>query len=290
MTVIENKARTRVVGLVALLMYLAGLFTMQDFAEFRVLFHEGCVGQTCGFTWPAGLSTLSTVLRMARTLLCGVLVLWIRPDLWLDQKDRTRLLIAFAFAALGDFFLIFGGTLPGGIEIVPPGQAFMMGVAAFLVCHGVLIWRHLVSFADFRSDLQRPGVAPKVWGLLAASFVPTIAAVVLTWPYLKPAMDLPYMLILTLSLWMALTVIPRKDDFPRVNRALIAGGLGFFYLCDVCLGLGVRLQDAMPLASEWIGQVPNLSYSWALIALALSGYDWLALMGREEDDNPALSA
>ncbi len=272
------RTRTYVLALVALLMYLAGMFTMQDFAQWVVPMDDPC-GSGCGpMQWPEGLTLFSRVIRMLRTVLCLGLVLLISAKLWLTEKDRRRLLIAFVFAVLGDILLIFKGEGLTGGELFPEKLSFLLGVAMFLICHGWLIARHLVSFADFKADLKRPGVAPKVWGLLALSFLPSIALVIWAWPHLKPALDITYMAVLSLSLWMGLSVLPRRDDFPRTNRWLIAGGITLFYICDVSLGLGVRLQSAEPFIAGVFGQLPNLTYSWALIALAMSGYHWRSLM------------
>ena len=259
-------------------MYLAGMFTMQDFAQWVVPMSEPC-GSGCGpMHWPQHLTMFSRVIRMLRTVLCLALVLLISSKLWLTVKDRRRLLIAFVFAVCGDVLLIFKGEGLNGGELFPEKLSFLLGVAMFLICHGWLIARHLVSFADFRADLKRPGVAPRVWGLLVLSFLPSVALVIWAWPHLKPALDITYMAVLSLSLWMGLSVLPRRDDFPRTNRRLIAIGITLFYICDVSLGLGVRLQTAEPFVAGVFGQLPNLTYSWALIFLAMSGYHWRSLM------------
>lgn len=272
------KTRSIVLALVALLMYLAGLFTMQDFAQWVVPQADPC-GSGCGpMLWPEPLTLFSRAIRMVRTLLCFGLVWLIGPTLWLTQKDRRRLLIAFALAVAGDGFLIFKGHGIAGGELFPEKISFLAGVAMFLICHGWLIARHLVSVADFKSDLKRPGVAPKVWGLLALSLAPSVALLAWAWSDLKPALDITYMLVLSLSLWMGLSVLPRRDDFPRTNRWLIAVGITLFYICDVSLGLGVRLAGSRPEIAGIFGQLPNLTYSWALICLAMSGYHWRSLV------------
>lgn len=269
------KTRTYILALVALLMYLAGMFTMQDFAQWWVT--EPCgIGCTPPH-WPESLSLFSRLIRMLRTLLCLLLVGLISGKLCLTKKDRRLLLFAFGFAVLGDLLLIFKGQVAGG-ELLSEEHSFLVGVVVFLICHGFLIRRHFISWDNFKSDLERPGVAPRVWGLMALSFLPSVALLIWAWPHLKPALDITYMVVLSLSLWMGLSVLPRRDDFPRTNRWLIAVGMTLFYICDVSLGLGVRLDTAVPDVADVFGQLPNLTYSWALIALAMSGYHWRSLM------------
>lgn len=260
--------RGRVLGLLAVLMFLAGSFTAMD----AVRAWMAVVGAVPFDDWPGPLVQASAVLRMVRSVLCLVLVLQVVPAVRLRPRDDHLLTAAMVLAVVGDAFLIFREGHPRWV--------FLLGVGAFLLCHGVLVVRHLAGLPD---DLERPGVVGRL-ALVGVGVTALSTAVVAgSWSVLVPEVDLPYMAILSVSLWAALGVAVRADDrdFPRVNRGLIAGGLALFYLCDVALGVHARWSAAVgPIpAVVGLGLVPDLTYSWALGALALSGLRWDRWMG-----------
>lgn len=280
MTVLEpaslSTLRSRVFGLLALLMFLAGLFTALDFSHM----YMALIDHVPHDAWPNTLGQTSAWVRMLRSVLCLVLVLMIGPATWLRKWDDRLLTGAFLCAILGDSFLIFCGGAPPWV--------FMLGVAAFLACHGILTVRHMRGFMD---DLGKPGVLAR---LVIAAVLITAASGGLLWAFrgvIEPPLDVPYGAALSLSLWAAVGAAIRADDndFPSANRWLIAVGLALFYICDVALGMKVRLvqrEGHTPLAL-CMGMVPDLTYSWALIGLALSGFRWDALTGRQRPPRPA---
>ncbi len=260
--------RGRVLALLALLMFLAGGFTAMD----GVRTWMAATGHVPFLDWPGPLSQLSAVLRMSRSVLCLVLVLQVGPAVRLRARDDHFLTSAMALAVLGDVFLIFREGHPQWF--------FLAGVGAFLVCHMVLTARHLSGIAD---DFAKPGVRGGLIGTALAVLALGATVVVSSWSVMKPPIDIPYVAVLSLSLWAAWGAVVRADDadFPRVNRWLIAGGLSLFYACDIALGINARWAAAVGYTELvlWLGMVPDLTYSWDLISLALSGFRWDVLTG-----------
>jgi len=264
--------RTRVLVLVGLLMFLAGLFTAMDLDRTW----QAVAGITPYDEWPELQVRLSAVLRMLRSVLCLLLVLQVGPGMRLRPNDDAMLTGAFVLAVTGDAFLIFREGHPQWF--------FLAGVGAFLLCHLLLTVRHLQGISD---DLDRPGVRR---GLVVSGVVVlglSVGVVAAARAVMKPVLDSVYVGVLGLSLWAAVGAAIRADDtdFPSANRLLIAGGLALFWLCDISLGVAARMTAAeghTPMAL-WIGMVPDLTYSWALIALALSGFRWDVLTGRPRD-------
>lgn len=263
-----STVRGRVLGLLAVLMFLAGAFTAMD----AVRAWMAAYGGTPFTDWPRLLVQGSAVLRMLRSLLCLVLVMQVVPSVRLRARDDHFLTSAMALAVLGDAFLIFREGHPAWF--------FLVGVGAFLACHVVLTIRHLTGIRD---DLARPGVKRGL--VLTGAGVVAVSATVLAlaWSVMKPAIDIAYVGVLSVSLWAALGTMVRADpaDFPKVNQWLIACGLLLFYACDVALGVHARMVAAEGYTELilWLGMVPDLTYSWALIALALSGFRWDVLVG-----------
>ena len=177
--------RGRVLGLLAVLMFLAGLFTAMDGTRTWMAAYGGV---SFG-DWPRPLVQATAVLRMLRSLLCLVLVLQVVPSVRLRARDDHFLTSAMALAVLGDAFLIFREGHPQWF--------FLVGVGAFLVCHGVLTARHL---SGIRDDLPKPGVTRRLLFAAFGVLVVSAAVVFTSWSVMKPAIDLPYVGVLGVSL------------------------------------------------------------------------------------------
>ena len=110
-----------------------------------------------------------------------------------------------------------------------------------------------------------------------AIFTPGIALIVTVAPVMKKSgqmgLDIVYMVTLMTSLWMAWGVLIRSF-YPRLNAWMIAIGMSFFFVCDVGLGLKHIYQDEDSMLSALFGLLPDLTYSNALLLLALSGFVW----------------
>lgn len=263
------RLRARVLGLLALLMFMAGTFTALDFSRMFMALTD----QVAWHDWPDGLSQTSAWVRMLRSVLCLVLVGMIGPGSWLRRGDDRLLTAAFLCAVIGDAFLIFREDAPHWY--------FLAGVGGFVLCHVSLTVRHLTGIRD---DVSRPGVVPRL-AIAAVGIAAGCAALVAAfWSVLRPLVDVGYVAIMGVSLWAGLSAAIRADtdDFPVANRWLIAVGMLLFCACDLSLGIHARLvhaQDHTDLAL-CMGMVPDLTYSWALMALALSGFRWDVLTGR----------
>ena len=88
--------RTRVLALLAVLMFLAGLFTAMDLDRTW----QAVAGITPFGEWPVFQVRLSAVLRMLRSVLCLLLVLQVGPGMRLHPNDDAMLTAAFVLAGL----------------------------------------------------------------------------------------------------------------------------------------------------------------------------------------------
>lgn len=240
-----------ILAVVALLIYMTGLFTGLDIA-----------------TTSLGADSVTQDLRFARSVLCALLVLSI-GSYYIDRKDRRLLVAAFALCVLGDCFLIFGGDQ----------SSFIKGVAAFTAAHLVLSRRHADGWRAVLGD--RPvaikyllmGVASAALSLaIYLKYVSAIAAANPDWPaavYLAAG----YLAVLSLSLWMGWTTL-LTGAIPRYNSVMIAVGITAFYVCDVSLGLAALVGEGLQ-NYDLARLTPDLTYSPALGLLALSGFDWV---------------
>lgn len=176
-------------------------------------------------------------------------------------RDHRWLAAAVAFLFVGDFFLIFVGTLPG----VSPNLAWVKvgGMVGFLggyLCLLAAYWRR-VTWA--RADL---------WKLLPvlAALVP-VAIVLL--PHLEGAMRLwalVFTAFLSLMAWSALCTVHRGYYERTVALRFAAAGY-LMFLSDLAVGLSFfypGLHRNMPWLGTWIWitYVP----AWALIVVNLS--------------------
>ncbi len=241
---VPSGKRWTVYVLVFATVWLTGAFTAIDWAVFVHRFDTV-------FSEPA---------RFLRSVFCVALAcLPLRHAI--HQRDARLLAAAFVFAGLGDYFLILT-------------DRFLIGVGAFLLCHLILTVRHArglrAALAGDGGEVLRRKLV--ILGLVALSI--TGALVVWAWPVMaregNQVRDIAYMSVLTVSMWMGWTTVLHRC-YPRDNAWMIAVGMTSFYICDVALGLGTELQGSQ---AELFGLVPDLTYTPALMLVALSGYFW----------------
>ena len=175
--------------------------------------------------------------------------------------DHQRLSAAVAFLFVGDFFLIFAGTLPG----VSPDQTFVKlgGMVGFLggyLCLLAAYWRQVR------------------WGrheLMA--LLPVLAALVpvaiVLWPHLHGMMRawaLIFTGFLSLMAWSALCTVHRGYYArPVALRFAVAGYLMF--LSDLAVGLSF-FYPGLHRNLPWLGTLIWITYvpAWALVVVNLS--------------------
>lgn len=223
-------------------------------------------GMYLGVQWtqsfPAWVANLPATGGYARTLLCAGVAFMVGSNS-LGSRDRLLLMAAFAVTAVADYFLVLTNS------------HFLVGVGLFLVVHIILSIRHAQGFrASLQPDSRRRTLRLL---LITALCALTLTAVIL-WKVQgilqrsgSEAVDIIYVLMLTVSLWMGWGALIRRF-YPRLNAWFIAIGLTAFYFCDVSVGLSADLSGttAGTLLSDMVGFV----YTPALVLLALSGYRW----------------
>ncbi len=241
---VSTPKRWLVYLLVFATVWLTGAFTAIDWAGF---FH----GFEGSFSKPS---------RFLRSVFCLFLA-WLPLRNSIHKRDARLLASAFVLAVIGDGFLIFT-------------EVFLAGVGAFIVCHLILTWRHA---RGLRAALGGPGGPRLKRNLVITGGIAVGITTVVTW-MAWPAIsengnqvrDLVYMAVLTLSLWVGWSTLLHAT-YPRDNAWMIAVGMTSFYVCDVSLGLRTELSG---LAADWCGLIPDLTYTPALMLLAISGYFW----------------
>lgn len=175
--------------------------------------------------------------------------------------DHQWLAAAIAFLFVGDFFLIFVGTLPG----VSPDQAWvkvggMIGFFSAYLCLLGAYWRR-VAFGcrDLLSALPvLIAVAP-----VAVVLIPHLHGAMLAWA-------LVFTFFLVLMAWSALCTVQRGYYArPVAVRFAIAGFLMF--LSDLAVGLGF-FYPGLHRNQPWLGTWIWLTYvpAWALIVVNLA--------------------
>ena len=175
--------------------------------------------------------------------------------------DHRWLAAAIAFLFVGDFFLIFVGTLPG----VSPDRTWvkvggMIGFLSAYLCLLVAYWRH-VAFGRRELLSAVPvliAVAP-----VAVVLIPHLHGAMLAWA-------LVFALFLTLMAWSALCTVHRGYYArPVAVRFAIAGFLMF--LSDLAVGLSF-FYPGLHRNQPWLGTWIWLTYvpAWALIVVNLA--------------------
>lgn len=223
-------------------------------------------GLYCGVDWMLSFPKLAEQLPAyggyARTVLCA-LVAFLAGRNRISARDRLWLMAAFGVTLVADYFLVL------------TGKNFLVGVGLFLVVHALLSIRHAAGFKASLAPDQRQRTLRLlvITGVVALS----ITGVVL-WTVRgiiarsgMVAIDVIYVLGLTVSMWMAWGTLIR-GYYPRLNAWFIAVGLTSFYCCDVSVGLVADLGD-VPLKAI-LNDLVGLFYTPALVLLALSGYTW----------------
>lgn len=234
-------------ALVGTVLWMTGVFTGMDY---EALIHD--------FD-----SDLSPALRYTRSILCLALALII-SRYPLGRRDQTLIRLAFALVAVADFFVI-----------LHPAK-MLIGMLLFMVVHIVLAIRHARGWrASMAPPLREATVR---WLIRSALFIgiPGVGLLYFAAPALHKSglfvVDVIYLVVLMLSAWMGWGTLVRPF-FPKLNARLIAGGMSFFFLCDVALGLS-HAYASNPMVSGILGLIPDLTYSWALLGLALSATRW----------------
>lgn len=223
-------------------------------------------GMYLGVQWmqsfPTQVANLPATGGYARTLLCAGVAFLVGSNS-VSSRDRLLLMAAFAVTAVADYFLVLTNS------------HFLAGVALFLVVHIFLSIRHAQGF---RASLQPDSRSRTIRLLIVTGLCALTLTGLILWKVEgilqrsgSEAVDLIYVLMLTVSLWMGWGTLIR-GFYPRLNAWFIAIGLTAFYCCDVSVGLSADLAGttAGTLLSDMIGFV----YTPALVLLALSGYRW----------------
>lgn len=234
-------------ALVGVVLWMTGVFTGMDFES---LVHD--------FE-----SDLSPMLRYARTLLCVALV-WVTSRYPLGERDQHLVRIAFLLVAVADWFVI-----------LHPDK-MLIGMLVFMAVHLTLAVRHAQGW---RASMAPPLRQKTLRWLVRSGLIIGVPGLILLY-FAAPALhksglfvvDVIYLLILLLSAWMGWGTLVRPF-FPNFNARIIAVGMTFFFVCDVSLGLSHALSG-QGLVGGIVGLVPDLTYSWALLGLALSAMRW----------------
>jgi hypothetical protein len=153
-------------------------------------------------------------------------------------------------------------------------MSFWPGWQRSSLCHITLVVRHAWGLREALKGSAWPKLRRNlvITGLVALSI--TCGIVAWAWPTMletdKIPRDLVYMGVLTLPLWMGWSTV-LHDRYPRDNAWMIAVGITFFYVCDTALGLGTESSGTL---AEIFALVPDITYTPALMLLAISGYFW----------------
>jgi hypothetical protein len=175
--------------------------------------------------------------------------------------DHRQLAAAVAFLFVGDFFLVFAGTLPG----ISPDQTFVKigGMVGFLggyLCLLAAYWRNVRWRAK---DVI--AVLPILAALVpvASALVPYMHGLMLAWALIFTA-------FLALMAWSALCTLHRGYYArPVALRFAVAGYLMF--LSDLAVGLSF-FYPGLHRNLPWLGTLIWVTYvpAWALIVVNLS--------------------
>jgi hypothetical protein len=175
--------------------------------------------------------------------------------------DHRWLAAAVAFLFVGDFFLIFVGTLPG----VTPDQAWVKvgGMVGFFTAYLCLLGAYWRRVTLRRADLV--AAVPVLAALVPIAFmlVPRLQGAMLAWALVFAA-------FLSLMAWSALATLHRGYySRPIARRFALAGYLMF--LSDLAVAMSF-FYPGLHRNQPWLGTFIWITYvpAWALVVVNLA--------------------
>ncbi|MBI5118386.1 hypothetical protein HZA56_18080 [Candidatus Poribacteria bacterium] len=233
-----------VLVILSVIIFLFGLFSGHDWTLFAF--------RTANLDNPEYYSRYA---KFSVTFL-SALITWTAGRHAFSASDATRLAISYSFIVLGDIIFSFN-------------VHSIWGVFSFALAHFLLIRRNAFGLSAWPAQ-------GAMWMLLVAIVGGSLLTMLLVfYPKLKHnkpyfALLTGYALIMGGSLWAALTAL-KIGFFPHANAILIALGVTFFFLSDVCVGfyrsLPVGYSRVFATYLTWVFYAP------ALVLTALSSYD-----------------
>ncbi len=175
--------------------------------------------------------------------------------------DHWPLAVAITFLFVGDFFLIFLGTVPGFAPDMPLVK--VGGMIGFCVAYLALMvaYNRRMSFGSRDARALLPVLAPLVPAVVLIT--PHLAGPMLVWA-------LAFTTVLAFMAWSALCTRHRGYYEPRVaTRFAIAGYLMF--LSDLAVGFSF-FYPGLHRNQPWLGTFIWVTYipAWTLVLVNLS--------------------
>jgi len=249
--------RTRVLGLLGIILLIAGSFMAVDWMIF--LF---------------GIKTIyAGVAKPMVSVICLILVLMIGKD-GIDRKDTAILIAAFVCIVPVDILMSIVALSP---NVTVSSPEFMVGGVLSIIANVLLLIRHGRGFPYLRSGLGKLKTLPGLWSFL---WLPLLAyglfAVALI-PLMKPMIDvghlaigLSYSVILATSMWVAWETL-RHKLYPRINAWLASVGITCWFLTEI---VGEIFNIQIGTISDLMFNFVWVFYGTCIVCIALSGYRW----------------
>jgi len=199
----------------------------------------------------------SSILKRINVLLAAAIA-WAAGKDSLGFIDSRRMKAAFMFICIGEAAFASGSKAAG--------------ICSFVVCQTLLIIRNSNGLKNKLEHASRKQKQKMIISSLIVTLLFTVVVIIFSsfnMAYGPVFIAFIYMLILSASLWSALTG-NILGLLPLRNSRMAAIGMLFFYCCDVLVGLDAVLETGLLwlLANSfiWIFYIP------ALVLLAVSSY------------------